>query len=231
MNAMLLRRGLSLIFFFPPLPPPSHPLVYTKIGPYLKPTANAFGPWYVVAKDPNKNIVYASNQYDEDVFTQSRSEFHVENLHWIAGRPPSIHLMNSSSSSSSSSMDDGGHYKLTMKIRHGPKQATGTLSILVDDEDNNTDERNLSKGGTGGGGGIVRLDKKDGGLAPGQYVVFYTDDGECLGGGIISERHWAKFLSTTSTKAKDDVYSTADKASSSSSSAAAAAGAVSSGIL
>ena len=24
--------------------------------------------------------------------------------------------------------------------------------------------------------------------------MFYNDEAECLGGGIISERHWAKFL-------------------------------------
>ena len=46
-----------------------------------------------------------------------------------------------------------------------------------------------------GTSGRVKLDKKDGGLTPGQYVAFYELDGlECFGGGIISEQHWAKFL-------------------------------------
>jgi tRNA U34 2-thiouridine synthase MnmA/TrmU len=134
------------------------------IGKSLHPKATARGPWYVVAKDPEKNIVYTSNQYDEDVFTQARSEFHVENIHWIGGESP---------------LSDEGKVRLTMKIRHGPRLVSGSLELLPE-EDND--------------GGIVTLDAKDGGLAPGQYVVFYSEQAECLGGGIISERHWAKFL-------------------------------------
>ena len=42
--------------------------------------------------------------------------------------------------------------------------------------------------------GTIKLDQKDGGLAPGQFVVFYTDKAECIGSGIISEKHWTKFL-------------------------------------
>ncbi|OEU19414.1 5-methylaminomethyl-2-thiouridylate-methyltransferase [Fragilariopsis cylindrus CCMP1102] len=142
------------------------------IGPYLKPKATALGPWYVVAKDPSKNIVYASNKYDEDVFVQSRSEFHVESLHWISGKEPT-HLL-----------DTNGSYRLILKIRHGPKLAGGTLTVLEEEDDG------------------IDNDIEDEGLAPGQYVVFYTEDAECLGGGIISERHWARFLLDTQSRAK-----------------------------
>jgi tRNA-specific 2-thiouridylase len=138
------------------------------IGPYLAPTATAFGPWYVVAKDPSNNIVYASNQYDEEVFVQARSVFHVENLHWIAGKAPAK-LLN-----------EDVTYRFTMKIRHGPKLMSGTLMVL-DKEDE----------------GTIHLDQMDGGLAPGQYVVFYTENAECVGGSIISEKHWAEFLAKT----------------------------------
>mmetsp|Transcript_19878 Transcript_19878/g.32066 ORF Transcript_19878/g.32066 Transcript_19878/m.32066 type:complete len:97 (+) Transcript_19878:793-1083(+) len=74
---------------------------------------------------------------------------------------------------------DGGfcESRLDMKIRHGPKIVGGTLKLT----DNTA--------------GNVKLDNKDGGLAPGQYVAFYQVDGsECFGGGVISERHWARFL-------------------------------------
>ncbi|KAL3938365.1 MAG: hypothetical protein SGBAC_006715 [Bacillariaceae sp.] len=145
------------------------------IGKSLFPLATARGPWYVVAKVPKKNLVYASNQYDEDVFAQARSEFHVENIHWIAGEPPSSSC--SSSSSSSKNDGDGRTFQFDMKIRHGPRLVVGDLELLEDND------------------GIIKLGQKDGGLAPGQYVVFYdSDDTNCLGGGIISERHWAKFL-------------------------------------
>lgn len=133
------------------------------IGRVLDPLATSRGPWYVVAKDPGKDVVYCSNQYDEDIFTASRSEFAVENIHWIAGQAPPNLLKG-----------DGGRF--VMKIRHGPDLVKGTLRLT------NT-----------AGEGDVKLDSKDGGLAPGQYVVFYKDE-ECLGAGVISERHWARLL-------------------------------------
>jgi tRNA-5-taurinomethyluridine 2-sulfurtransferase len=131
------------------------------IGKVLYPLATSRGPWYVVAKDPRHDIVFCSNQYDDEVFASSRSEFTVESIQWIAGNPPVLKV------------DD----RLTMKTRHGPKLVTGSLTMI--------DSAGLA--------GDVKLDHKDSGLAPGQYVAFYVDD-ECLGGGVISESHWAKFL-------------------------------------
>ena len=145
------------------------------IGTSLFPLATSRGPWYVVAKDPKKNIVFASNQYDEEVFAKARSEFHVENIQWILGQPPSF-------------LEDteySGDHQLSMKIRHGPRLVLGSLELLSKEA------------------GIIKLNERDGGLAPGQYVVFYNENAECLGGGIISERHWAKFLLDTESRAKE----------------------------
>jgi tRNA-specific 2-thiouridylase len=139
------------------------------IGPVLFPKATAHGPWYVVAKDQNRNIVFVSNRYDEDDFIQARSEFEVDDIKWISGIPPK---------QSYGELKSWNKIQLDMKIRHGPKIVQGALL--------------LKEGGTAGN---IRLEKKDGGLAPGQYVVFYeksTD--ECLGAGVISEKHWANFL-------------------------------------
>ena len=133
------------------------------IGKVLDPLATSRGPWYVVAKDPARDLVFCSNQYDQDVFEASRSEFTVEDIHWIANQPPQHFQHND-------------NLRLTMKIRHGPKIVDGTLTLLP-----------------GSKTGDVKLDNKDSGLAPGQYVVFYQDE-ECLGCGIISEKHWARFL-------------------------------------
>ena len=134
------------------------------IGKVLNPLATSRGPWYVVAKDPDHDIVFCSNQYDEEIFASARSEFHVEDVKWVTGVPPQ-------------KMAADGEGRFEMKIRHGPRLVSGEFLLA-----NATGEE-----------GIVKLDQKDGGLAPGQYVVFYEGE-ECLGGGVISERHWAKFL-------------------------------------
>ena len=142
------------------------------IGKVLHPKATSTGPWYVVAKDPERRIIYASNQYDEDIFTQARSEFEIEDIHWISGYPPS-------SSYSQSSEIIGKEGRFFMKIRHGPTLTQGSL---------------IFNSGSASGGRI-QLDIKDKGLAPGQFVVFYAEGGECLGSGVISERHWSVFAS------------------------------------
>jgi tRNA (5-methylaminomethyl-2-thiouridylate)-methyltransferase len=137
------------------------------IGKVLDPLATSKGPWYVVAKDPERDIVFASNEYDEEAFAAARSDFFVEDIQWIAGSPPPDLCEN------------GGFRegRFLMKIRHGPKLVQGCLQLSSETAGN------------------VKLYKKDGGLAPGQYVVFYAlDSPECLGGGVISERHWGRFL-------------------------------------
>ncbi|KAL7434609.1 hypothetical protein ACHAXH_005322 [Discostella pseudostelligera] len=142
------------------------------IGKVISPFATARGPWYVVAKDQKRDIVYVSNRYDEEDFAGARSDFEVEDVRWISGEPPAdAHVEIGSERSWKEVVMD-------MKIRHGPRIVQGTLLLKEN-----------------GSIGNVRLIQKDGGLAPGQYVVFYragTD--ECLGAGIISERHWANFL-------------------------------------
>lgn len=138
------------------------------IGKVLYPKATSRGPWYVVSKDPANDIVYASNEYEEDIFAAARTHVFIEDIHWISGQPPPLLIGDAGSFRSG---------RLQMKIRHGPRLVDGTLLLSSADA------------------GSVELDNKDGGLAPGQFVVFYEVDClECLGGGVISERHWAKFL-------------------------------------
>ena len=145
------------------------------IGKVMFPLATAHGPWYVVAKDQEQDIVYVSNRYDEDDFAKARSEFELEDIKWISGTPPL-------DATTDAEIMEGGwkEVRYDMKIRHGPKIVQGTLMLNGD-----------------GSTGNVHLDNKDGGLAPGQYVVFYqVGTLECLGAGVISEKHWAKFLQT-----------------------------------
>lgn len=58
------------------------------------------GPWYVVQKDIEKNIVYISRQYDKE--TLARDTFTVSDFNWISGSRP-----------------DKENFRL--KIRHGEK--------------------------------------------------------------------------------------------------------------
>lgn len=64
------------------------------------------GPWYVVKKEMEKNIVYVS--HSDRYLTHARTHFTVADVHWIAGHPPS-------------------KLDLLTKVRHSPKLEQCTL--------------------------------------------------------------------------------------------------------
>ncbi len=78
------------------------------------------GPWYVMNKDADKNIVYISNKYKKE---KVRDRFVVGEVRWIAGSPPS----------------DG----LLVKLRHGPNlyacvltaRTDGRFDVVIDGND------------------------------------------------------------------------------------------------
>ena len=64
------------------------------------------GPWFVVEKDIEKNIIYLAQGYEpEEVY---RSEFNIAKLHWIAPKLKTLNLPAGRQGS-----------KLEVKIRHG----------------------------------------------------------------------------------------------------------------
>lgn len=72
----------------------------------------AGGPWFVVKKDNDKNIVYVSNKYhDED---KKRNELFVEEFNWFAGEKPQ-------------------ETELRVKLRHGPKFYDCQIEYLSED--------------------------------------------------------------------------------------------------
>lgn len=79
------------------------------------------GPWYVVDKDVDRNIVYVTHR--DQLGQQARAAFVVGRLHWIAGPP--------------------GQSDLTLKLRHGPATiscrlepgSTDTLKVTLDEPD------------------------------------------------------------------------------------------------
>jgi len=66
------------------------------------------GPWYVVAKDLEKNIVYISKEYYSE--EKVRDQFDVHNINWILGKPPV-------------------NRDLQIKLRHGENVYEATLDL------------------------------------------------------------------------------------------------------
>jgi len=78
------------------------------------------GPWYVVAKDPGRNLVYFSRSYYTP--DKTRNTFAVEQCNWLNGTPPD-------------------KKNLQVKIRHGKNLYDCQLSL----EDNNTGRVELAQ--------------------------------------------------------------------------------------
>ncbi len=70
------------------------------------------GPWYVVAKDSEKNIVFVSRSYDQ--ITTNREKFVVDGLNWFASCPEHQEV-------------------LEVKLRHGPKRQLAKVFYLSPD--------------------------------------------------------------------------------------------------
>ncbi|MEM7344865.1 MAG: tRNA 2-thiouridine(34) synthase MnmA [Chloroflexota bacterium] len=69
------------------------------------------GPWFVVGKDVEKNVIYISHK---EVFTdRARTQFNVANINWIAGVPEQTE-------------------SLQVKIRHSPHLEPCRLDLLTD---------------------------------------------------------------------------------------------------
>ncbi|GLJ21859.1 hypothetical protein SUGI_0408730 [Cryptomeria japonica] len=114
------------------------------------------GPWYVVEKDIENNVVFVSRNYYS--LDKRRRIFHVGSLNWILGATPD-------------SFDE-----LQCKVRHGPKLYECNIELV---------KGNLSKpNGTAQDVAIVKLTEDDQGIAVGQFAAFYKES-ICLGSGII----------------------------------------------
>ncbi|TVR91025.1 MAG: tRNA 2-thiouridine(34) synthase MnmA, partial [Spirochaetaceae bacterium] len=73
------------------------------------------GPWYVVGKNTDENVVYVSHATHKS--DQVRHEFLVEDPHWISGHSP----LNASRAC-----------QLQTKLRHGPELQDCVLSVPPD---------------------------------------------------------------------------------------------------
>lgn len=72
------------------------------LGPALSNAFRAFGPWHVVQKDFEANVLYATRSYSSA--DKARNEFRTDAINWVAGAPPSR---------------GGEPLELQVKVRHG----------------------------------------------------------------------------------------------------------------
>lgn len=116
------------------------------------------GPWYVVDKDRENNVVFVSKKYYSA--EKKRRAFEVHTLNWFGGQQ----------------MEDLSG--LRCKVRHGPRFYECSLYFH--------ESPVLKEKATSCTSALVQLSEDDQGLAAGQYAAFYKGD-VCLGSGVISE--------------------------------------------
>ena len=131
------------------------------------------GPWYVVGKDVERNLVYVSNSIGSTAGRPRPGDggdpetFECDALNWISGRAPAALLAGPRAGAA--------RLECHVKVRHGPEMYRCSVSPLVRGAGAEPDA--LS----------VTLCARAQGIAGGQFAVFY-DGGGCLGSGVIRDR-------------------------------------------
>lgn len=116
------------------------------------------GPWYVVGKDPIKNMVYVSNSY---VDTQT-SEFYVCDINWLTEDLINTYLHRIWNGT----IDSNFICNVKFKIRHSPEVYTGKMIWC------------------GADNGVKIISDTPVTMAPGQFCTLYDDNYDvCYGCG------------------------------------------------
>lgn len=122
------------------------------------------GPWFVIKKDIEANILYVSKGYETPL--QYKTEIPLEEIHWISGNPFTTDLKIDFHVEM---ISDVPQADITFKIRHTPEFTEGKLILT---------ER----------GWLIKSSKEIQGVAPGQFASIYTIDRNlCLGSAMISK--------------------------------------------
>ncbi len=135
------------------------------------------GPWFVVKKDIQQNIIYVSHGYDPQ--TAYRQEFVIADFNSLiptagysvptAGNSVPAAGSNNGSGQSASAADRLLRGNVTIKIRHTPEFTAATIEPLPD------------------GRYIIRAAEPIHGVAPGQFCVVYdSNHHRCYGSGEIT---------------------------------------------
>lgn len=129
------------------------------------------GPWFVVRKDVNANILFVSNGYDTP--RQYKRNIPLEDIHWISFNPFLAKDGLDSNPGIEQSWADGPALDISFKIRHTPDFTAGRLLQSVE-------------------GWLIKSVSDIQGVAPGQFATIYTPDRHfCLGSAMIKA---VKFL-------------------------------------
>lgn len=123
------------------------------------------GPWFVVKKDIEQNIVYVSRGYQPEA--QMADELVMRDMHWITLNPWDADTTLVASLFSITEQKVA--LPVLFKIRHVAELRSGHLTRRTD------------------GSYYLKMNAKTNGVAPGQFCVIYTPDGHiCLGSGEIA---------------------------------------------
>lgn len=118
------------------------------------------GPWFVIKKDIEENVIYVSKGYDPEA--QKQDWLVMRDMHWITVDPFSVDRLLGNSFLKSGT-------KVKFKIRHVAELNDGILTARPD------------------GSFYLKSEKLINGVAPGQFCCVYTPDGRvCLGSGEIA---------------------------------------------
>ena len=129
------------------------------------------GPWYVVKKDMERNILWVANGYD--TMEAYESHFFIAAPHWLTV-DPFCSSRRKPFGKTEGHTHIGGHsyvggLNMTIKIRHTPEYYPATLEWTSSDSF------------------IIHSKEKIHGVAPGQFCVIYDQNHHrCLGSAEIT---------------------------------------------
>ena len=85
------------------------------LGPILSNAFRARGPWHVVRKDFERNVLYATRHYDAT--DKARNEFTADAINWVSGVPPAA------------SAAPGAPMNMRVKVRHGEHMHNAQVTL------------------------------------------------------------------------------------------------------
>lgn len=154
-----------------------HNIGQRTIGKLLNPLLVNYGPWAVCGKDVRTNTLFVSN--DTTVWSQQPRVHRVAQINWINGVPAALlrQLDHQPHDALTELPQSRPPYEVKMKVRHSPLFVRGrVLSYSAGATRNHTPEDEVQ---------VEILGEEPVFLSPGQFVVFYEDDGVCIGAGKL----------------------------------------------